>query len=244
MNEKKKANLLGLVRRGMLTVALLAGLVLLFSAPSGAQSTPEKSTPSTAKVAARPSEKPSPVKAAQSPANGKTEGIKVHGHWMIEVRNPDGMMVTHREFENSLASNGAGLLATVLAHSLTFGIWEVHLGSQVAGMSPCVSSGAGTDCVIYEPGSPGSGTQVSKTLVVSNGSWGVLVFSGTAVAGENGQIDLVRTMNTACPASTSPATCLSSAGFATFLFTSATVTPAVNVLYGQSVAVTVTITFT
>ncbi len=31
----------------------------------------------------------SPAQAAK-PAGGMGEGIKVHGHWTIEVRNPDG----------------------------------------------------------------------------------------------------------------------------------------------------------
>ena len=26
----------------------------------------------------------------------------MHGHWTIDVRNPDGTLVTHREFENAL----------------------------------------------------------------------------------------------------------------------------------------------
>src|ERR1700747_3718133 len=33
---------------------------------------------------------------------GQHEGIKVHGHWTIEVRNPDGSLTRHVEFENSL----------------------------------------------------------------------------------------------------------------------------------------------
>src|SRR5437660_9651652 len=30
------------------------------------------------------------------------EGIKVHGHWTIEVRGPDGRLVERRQFENAL----------------------------------------------------------------------------------------------------------------------------------------------
>jgi hypothetical protein len=33
---------------------------------------------------------------------GQHEAIKVHGHWSIEVHNPDGSLVRHVEFENSL----------------------------------------------------------------------------------------------------------------------------------------------
>ncbi|HSP63214.1 MAG TPA: hypothetical protein VLQ90_09555, partial [Pyrinomonadaceae bacterium] len=55
-----------------------------------------------------------PAKAATSPAveskGGQKEGIKVHGHWTIDVRNPDGTLVTHREFENDLQADGAIVL--------------------------------------------------------------------------------------------------------------------------------------
>ena len=30
------------------------------------------------------------------------EGIKVHGHWTIDIRNPDGTLAQHHEFENAL----------------------------------------------------------------------------------------------------------------------------------------------
>ena len=36
-----------------------------------------------------------------APSGGPAEGIKVHGHWTIEVRDPDGTLVTHREFEKA-----------------------------------------------------------------------------------------------------------------------------------------------
>jgi len=28
----------------------------------------------------------------------------VHGHWTIDVREPDGTLVSHNEFENALVS--------------------------------------------------------------------------------------------------------------------------------------------
>jgi hypothetical protein len=34
--------------------------------------------------------------------DGSHEGITIHGHWTIEVHNPDGSLVRHVEFENSL----------------------------------------------------------------------------------------------------------------------------------------------
>src|SRR2546423_15522419 len=64
----------------------------------------------TPNVSAQTQSKPAKSRATQpeaSPGRGQQEGIKVHGHWTIEVRNPDGTLVTHREFENALTSLGA-----------------------------------------------------------------------------------------------------------------------------------------
>jgi hypothetical protein len=41
--------------------------------------------------------------AKPSGPKGEHEGVTVHGHWTIEVKNPDGKLVTHREFENALS---------------------------------------------------------------------------------------------------------------------------------------------
>jgi len=54
----------------------------------------------TAKPAAQAGARnPSAMPAA---AKGQQEGITVHGHWVIEVKNPDGSLVRHVEVENSL----------------------------------------------------------------------------------------------------------------------------------------------
>ena len=42
-----------------------------------------------------------PAQAAK-PAGGMGEGIKVHGRWTIEVRNPDGSLASRHEFQNDL----------------------------------------------------------------------------------------------------------------------------------------------
>src|SRR5438105_1222202 len=38
------------------------------------------------------------------------ESIQVHGHWTIDVAEPDGSAVSHTEFENALTSQGTALL--------------------------------------------------------------------------------------------------------------------------------------
>jgi hypothetical protein len=78
----------------------------------------------TAQTAARPAaeeeeESPKP----QKPGG---EGIKVHGHWVIDVRNPDGTLAQHKDFQNSLVKFGAAisgdqLLAGLLSGNLTPG---------------------------------------------------------------------------------------------------------------------------
>src|SRR3989442_5421961 len=61
-----------------------------------------------------------PVQPRAESKGGQVEGIKVHGHWTIEVRNPDGTLVTRREFENGLV--GASGLAQILARQKTPGL--------------------------------------------------------------------------------------------------------------------------
>jgi len=62
------------------------------------------------------------------PAPASNDAIKVHGHWIIEVRNPDGKLTERREFENSLAeSTGGNALADVLAQLQTLGGWAILL---------------------------------------------------------------------------------------------------------------------
>ena len=34
--------------------------------------------------------------------NATHQGVKMHGRWVIDVRNPDGTLTAHREFENLL----------------------------------------------------------------------------------------------------------------------------------------------
>src|SRR5439155_9641455 len=47
------------------------------------------------------------------------DGIKVHGHWTIDVRNPDGALASHNEFENALEPGGASALSGLLGRSST-----------------------------------------------------------------------------------------------------------------------------
>jgi len=52
-------------------------------------------------------------------AQGQQEGIKVHGHWVIDVRNSDGTLASHTEFENALTAGGAMVLTQILTNVVT-----------------------------------------------------------------------------------------------------------------------------
>ncbi len=113
-------------------------LVLLGAGVTRAQSSPNASGTPPA-LAAKSSSVPATQKnAAQPPTNAMNTGVKVHGHWIIEVRNPDGSLVTHREFENEIQVAGVATLASLLARTATPGAWSIGLGDAVS--PPCTAS--------------------------------------------------------------------------------------------------------
>ncbi|MFC1981108.1 hypothetical protein ACFLVN_02560 [Chloroflexota bacterium] len=61
-------------------------------------------------------------------SDSPVEGITVHGHWTVNVLNPDGSMVAHREFDNRLVGDGNEKLTSILARQHTPGRWFVTLG--------------------------------------------------------------------------------------------------------------------
>jgi hypothetical protein len=89
------------------------------------------------------------------------EGLKIHGHWVLELKNPDGRLVERREFNNALITGGNGysgdqLLAALLAGDAVpaFPV-IVFLNSGISsGYDPstaCQSSGSYiTPCYAFE----------------------------------------------------------------------------------------------
>jgi hypothetical protein len=113
--------------------------------------------------------------AAENPSGerhapkGQPEGINVHGHWTIEVRNPDGKLVTHREFENALspgfpvptagqAASGEALLSAMLTGQVASPIaWGIFLegpnGLASTTNAPCTVAAlqiAPGGCLIFQ----------------------------------------------------------------------------------------------
>ena len=64
-------------------------------------------------------------------SEGAAEGIQVHSHWTIEVREPDGTLVDRQEVDNHLVEDGQFLLSGVLSREYTLGSWMVSMGSAV-----------------------------------------------------------------------------------------------------------------
>jgi hypothetical protein len=188
-------------------------------------------------------ESESSVAEEKSSGDGKHEGIKVHGHWTIEVRNPNGTLVSHREFENSLTAGlngGSQGLAVVLGHQATVGGWSVFLYNS--------NGGCGGICVISEnyPGSTAGSQSNNLTVTVTpNPSTGVsiLTLTGSMSAPAAFQINGVATQFLSCPPSLSPQACFAIGIPApnAFSLTSAYLTQSVQ--SGQIVAVTVVLSF-
>jgi hypothetical protein len=125
--------------RGLVLVSLLA-VALAFAASSFAQ-TNAGATPKVADAkAGQPSANSLAPKTARAP-KGTGEGIQIHGWWTIEIRNRDGSVAKHVEFENALFGDGPGLLSGLLFGSQVAGSWELDVGGSP---SPCLTAVAQT----------------------------------------------------------------------------------------------------
>ena len=201
---------------------------------------------------------------ASSRGGGQKEGIKVHGHWTIDVRNPNGTLVTHYEFENGLVpANG---LASFLGRAKAAGKWAIMLSSNYDVMSgrgephPCkLPPGipifpGGTNsalCTISESPTIANNLGLFNSLRVSvpasnEPNAGALVLTGTATAGFDTHIYHVETYLEACEPDVTPSSCgATRVDFINrgFNMTRATLAQPVHVVPDQIIQVTVIISF-
>jgi len=70
-----------------------------------------------------------PAVSAPDESDTTSEGIQVHGHWTIEVRNPDGSVAERRQFQNALVGDNVlnGLLVGGWSDPRD---WAILLGSR------------------------------------------------------------------------------------------------------------------
>ena len=91
-----------------------------------------------------------PIHAQEPAQRSPSEGIKVHGDWVVEVHEPDGTLVSRQAFRNALEVGDKGdyALALALARRLTLVGWFVQLASGAHALQgPCSS---GTRCHLVE----------------------------------------------------------------------------------------------
>jgi hypothetical protein len=170
--------------------------------------------------------------SAMAPVRESRGDIVVHGHWEIEVSNPDGARVTRREFDNALTALGQKLLVLLLARTMSAGPWEIGLSGAP---SPCLPTDP-AGCIIFDPFF--KATRKNANLTVTNEP---LKLSGFIDVTEAGSIDTVQTMVWTCSSSTAPSACK---GVTNVLdpFSQAAIT-SIPVVKGQRVTVTVTFSF-
>jgi hypothetical protein len=183
----------------------------------------------------------STARAAGTESSGDvpSEGIKVHGAWAIDVRNPDGSLVDRYKFENALTAAGGSKLTEFLAGDSSVGRWAILVDSAILD-GPCEGSFTPAGCGIAEPDTAGASTDSTNLSVTLDA--GALVLAGSVEAERDGSIDLVKTLVGACGPSTPPDSCTQ--GINTSLsFTQKGLNPAISVKDGQEVEVTVEISF-
>ncbi len=120
-----------ILRKVAASAALPSILFFLVAGEFAPAQTPSAAKPTSAAQptasAAKPAASPAAAKAEESekeapakPGKAAEQGIKVHGHWILQVKNADGTLGERREFDNSLVTSGtevtgsqvmAGLLA-------------------------------------------------------------------------------------------------------------------------------------
>jgi hypothetical protein len=183
---------------------------------------------------------------ASAPGGVPQESITVHGHWTIEVINPDGTLANHREFENALMIGAQAGLTQILGRDYSVGGWDIALMNN-SGTSPFIGSGGYSDFgAIVESSYPDSAPFIFKTLTISNNgiqnpAW--LKLAGTATAQRDGSITSVVTGVTLLSPDQVPSGTYSSSGLGGSTGFTMSDINAVDMVAGQQIVVTVVISF-
>jgi len=189
--------------------------------------------------------KTQPVTAKAGAAAGPVEGLRVHGRWTIEVRNPDGTLVERRDFENALViPAGATHLANILGRARTVGGWRINtVGSAQICEHP--AGGSPTSCEIVESTDAlvSNAAFPTLTVTVSGAVPAEMVLNGSLVAQLTGDISQVRTFNLYCANTTSPSACPAGSAAGAGMVTSTSLGTPIAVTAGQQVQVRVVISF-
>jgi hypothetical protein len=109
-------------------------LLVMFSMPAAFAQQARAIHP--AANSAAPAAKPVTAEEQETttPNKAGAQGIKIHGHWVIDLKNPDGTVVEHRDFYNSLVTSsgwsgyfGSSLITGLLSGTMSMGGFGVAL---------------------------------------------------------------------------------------------------------------------
>jgi hypothetical protein len=234
------------------------GAPLMGGDPLAAVHTPAAST---MLAAAKPASKENGEGSVQ-------QGVKLHGHWVIDVRNPDGSLAEHRDFENAIYSSGSAFLVGLMSGYLTPGDFMIAMGPQ-SGNGACTATFQWCGIVRSLATYPGLGycsnydCGLGLTVTPNFGTGGLnsgpfsLVLAGSITANQTGTIGTVYSLISTCAniafsstvnpstiETSSPASCVTQTSSEPWYgpLSQATITP-ISVANGQIIQVTVTITF-
>jgi hypothetical protein len=199
-------------------------------------------------------------KASSAPAS---RGTDRHGG-ESSVKNPDGSLAQHRDFENSL-QDGGQFLAGLASGYMVFGGYDIAL---VGNACPPTALDGNTNCYIFQSGAY-LNAQCSTYYAciggltvaanITSGQPFSIVLSGSGVVPLAGTISAVQTQDFYCysytgsiyvPTGANPAACTATGinggpivGIAGSTFTGTTLATPLAVTAGQGILVTVTISF-
>lgn len=207
---------------------------------------------------------------AEAPGKSLDGTIKVHGHWLINVRNPDGSIADHRDFENSLAINSGGdaFLIGLLAGYYVPGDFGIEIDGDgchyACGIVTSPTTWPGLDLCAAGTDAPGhcAATLTYKAVLAPTTGSTSFILSGSVLAPAVGTLVEVRTLFNACnaingyhpvapivappgPSTVPPSDCHGTTATALvgYLTITGAFTPVQITSAGQNIEVTVTITF-
>jgi len=242
--------------------ATILGALLALSSLFAQSTEPKTPAPSQSKPISGTSDSKAEGKPAKKAKKPGDEGIAVHGHWTITVRNADGSIAQKRDFENSLntSTGETGLLALLAGQSA---VGDLAIG--VAGGPDVCATGAGDTCLSVISTGAGIGGQLcaSNAALCSSGLSETVSQSGNGNVTVTGLIPVVQTAaissvetilllcnGTAGTYTTiTPAACFALAPGApnitssTYTLTAATLGTPLGVSAGQTVSIAVVLTF-